>query len=72
MPQIQPGQQIAVDLKNSKPAKCSKCKKDLFIPCFKLMKVSALMNPTGKDIMVPIQYWRCLSCNTVAKEFTPM
>jgi hypothetical protein len=39
---------------------------------FLLRKVSALISPTGKETVVPIQVFACDSCNHVNKEFLPI
>ncbi len=67
MPQ---GTNIKVDIKDGKPLRCPKCKKDLFEPCQKLLYFSPLVggNPTGREIVVPSpQEWRCISCKRVIK-----
>ena len=65
---IQPGGQINVNVKDGKALRCPKCKKDLFEPCQKLLYFSPLLNPTGREIVVPSpQEWRCISCKRLLK-----
>ena len=68
--QIPQGTPIPINLKEGKPLRCSKCRKDLFEPCHKLILIGPLApsNPTGKEIMVPTpQMWRCISCKRLTK-----
>ena len=69
LPTVQPGAQIKVNMKDGKALRCPKCKKDLFEPCQKLIYFSPLVNPTGREIVMPSpQVWRCISCKRVMKD----
>jgi len=60
-PQPQP-QQIQVDLKNAIPKVCSKCDCEYFIPVIKLYTVSALVSPTGQELIANQQVLVCHDC----------
>ena len=59
--QLQPGQQIQVDLKNATPKVCE-CGSELFTPAIKLYTVSALVSPTGQEMMAQQPVLVCLEC----------
>jgi len=63
---LKPGEQIAVDLKNATQKLCE-CGKDLFIPAVKVYTVSALVSPTGQEMMAQQPVLVCLECKTLLK-----
>ena len=71
--QLQPGQQIQIDLKNAVPKVCQAqknfgaseiCGCDLFIPAVKVFTVSAIVSPTGQEMMAQQPVLVCMACNT--------
>ena len=50
---------------------CEKCEGQTFEMVFMFKKLSAVLSPTGKDTMVPLQTYRCSECKTINKEFLP-
>jgi hypothetical protein len=62
--QLQPGQQIQVDLKNATPKVCE-CGSELFTPAIKLYTVSALVSPTGQELTAQQPVLVCLECKKV-------
>ena len=46
---------------------CSKCEGEHFSPTFIIKKVSAFQSPTGEEILVPIQLYKCDGCGEVLK-----
>ena len=63
---------INVDLKQTDEIKCDECDSTVFHPAFILRKVSALLSPSGKETVIPIQVFACDSCNHVNEEFLPI
>jgi uncharacterized membrane protein len=59
--QIQPGQQIQVDLKNAIQKVCE-CGCKYFIPVIALYIVSALVSPTGQELIAQQPVLVCLEC----------
>ena len=66
MPQREEGLQI--DLSKTDTIVCEECGNASFIPAFFLKKVSALVSPTGKEAIVPIQVYSCGNCGTVPRK----
>ncbi len=62
-------QNINIDLNSVDNISCEECDNETFIPAFVLKNVSALMSPTGKDTIVPIQIFKCSKCNHVNEKF---
>jgi hypothetical protein len=62
--QLQPDQQIQVDLKNATPKVCE-CGSELFTLANKLYTVSALVSPTGQEMMAQQPVLVCLECKKV-------
>ena len=60
-----------VDLSQATDYKCEdeKCGADTFTTKYKIKKISALVSPTGQEVMVPIQVFACDVCGGVNKEF---
>ena len=61
MPQ---GQQ-QLDISKADTIVCEECGNAAFTPAFFLKKISALVSPTGKESIVPIQVFTCGSCGKV-------
>ena len=61
-------QQIQVDLKNAETMKCAKCGNSIFIQGDVIKKISAIMSPTGEEVIAPVQVFNCGSCG----ELLPM
>jgi uncharacterized Zn finger protein len=63
---------VPVNLEQTEAIKCDECASTVFHPAFILRKVSALISPTGKETVIPIQVFACDSCGHVNKEFMPI
>ena len=50
---------------------CDKCQGQIFIPVFLFKKLSAVVSPTGKTTMVPMQVFKCDDCGHINQEFLP-
>ena len=62
----QPGLQI--DISKTDTIVCDECGNASFIQAFFLKKVSALVSPTGKEAIVPIQVYSCGNCGVVPQK----
>ena len=61
----QPPQEI--DISQTDTITCEKCGNPSFIQSYFLKRVSALVSPTGKEAIVPIQVFACGNCGTIPK-----
>ena len=63
---------VNVSLDQTNEIKCDECAGTVFHPAFLLRKVSALVSPTAKESVIPIQVFACLSCGHINEEFLPI
>ena len=57
-----PKQQVQVDLKDADTMKCQKCENTIFIQGYVIKRISAIVSPTGKEVIAPIQVFNCGNC----------
>ena len=57
-----PKQQVQVDLKDADTMKCQACGNTVFIQGYVIKKISAIVSPTGKEVIAPIQVFNCGNC----------
>ena len=55
-------QQVQVDLKNAETMKCAQCGNSIFIQGYVIKKISAIVSPTVKAVIAPVQVFNCGSC----------
>ena len=60
---------MKVDIKSAKDVVCEKCNNNQFVPVFLMKQVPALLSPTGKDTMIPIQVFKCDKCSHINELF---
>ena len=61
---IPQGQQ-QIDISKADTITSDECGNASFIPAFFLKKIQALVSPTGKEAIVPIQVYSCGNCGVV-------
>ncbi len=69
-PQPQP-QRVNVNLSDAQDIVCEKCNGHFFHEVTFFKKISALVSPTGKEAIVPLQTYACLECGNINPEFLP-
>ncbi len=57
-----PKQQVQVDLKDADTMKCQKCENPVFIQGYIIKKISAIVSPTGEEVIAPVQVFNCGNC----------
>ena len=57
-----PKQQVQVDLKDADTMKCQKWENSIFIQGYVIKRISAIVSPTGKEVIAPIQVFNCGNC----------
>ena len=60
-----PQGQQQLDISKADTITCDDCGNASFIQAFFLKKISALMSPTGKEAVIPIQVFSCGNCGTI-------
>ena len=57
-----PKQQVKIDLSDADTMKCQKCGNSIFIQGYVINKISAIVSPTGNEVIAPIQVFTCGNC----------
>ena len=65
MPPREDGLQL--DISKTDTIVCEECGNASFIQAFFLKKVSALVSPTGKEAIIPMQVFSCGNCGAIPK-----
>jgi hypothetical protein len=60
-----------VDMSLAEDVQCDSCEGITFRSCFFIKKISALISPTGKETIVPVESFACNSCGHVNTQFMP-
>ena len=60
---------MKVDIKSAQDVECEECSNNQFVPVFLMKRVPALLSPTGKDTMIPIQVFKCDKCSHINELF---
>ena len=60
---------LNIDLSNVDSVTCEECKGSTFSPTFLIKKISALMSPTGKETLIPLQMFKCDKCGHINELF---
>ena len=63
--------QMKVDFSQTTAVTCESCNYDVFIPAFKMRKLSALLSPAGKETMIPMNVFACAKCGHINDAFLP-
>ena len=63
-----PKQQVKVDLSDADTMKCQKCENPIFIQGYIIKRISAIVSPTGQEVIAPVQVFNCGNCG----EMLPM
>ena len=58
-----------VDLTHAKTLECEECKCQGFKQTLMLKRLSALVSPTGREVMVPVAVFACEKCSHINQEF---
>ena len=60
---------LNIDLSNVDNIACEECEGDTFSPSFIIKQLSALMSPSGKETLIPLQIFKCDKCGHINKLF---
>lgn len=58
-------------LSNAVDIICSNCESRVFQPVLTFKKISAILSPTGEEIIIPIETCVCVKCGNINDEFNP-
>ena len=57
-----PKANVQVDLSDADTMKCQSCENPVFIQGYIIKKISAIVSPTCKEVIAPIQVFNCGNC----------
>jgi len=57
-----PKAQVQVDLKTAETMTCVECENKIFIQGYVVKRISAIVSPTGKEVIAPVQVFNCGNC----------
>ena len=57
-----PKANINVDLSDAETMICEECGNKVFLQGYVIKKISAIISPTGQEVIAPIQVFNCGSC----------
>ena len=57
-----PKAQVNVDLSDAETMSCGKCDNKIFIQGYVIKKISAIISPTGQEVIAPVQVFNCGNC----------
>ena len=60
-----PKQKVQLDLKDAETMTCQKCGNTIFIQGYVIKRISAILSPTGEEVIAPIQVFNCGNCGTM-------
>ena len=60
-----PKQQVQVDLEKAETMTCQKGGNKIFIQGYVIKKISAIMSPTGQEVIAPVQVFNCGNCGEI-------
>jgi hypothetical protein len=64
-------QNININPNDLEDVVCNKCECQTFEQIFLFKKISAVLSPTGKQTLIPLQTYRCTKCGNMNDEFLP-
>ena len=57
-----PKAKVQVDLTDAETMTCGKCDNKIFIQGYVIKKISAIISPTGQEVIAPVQVFNCGNC----------
>ena len=60
-----PQQQPQIDLSDAETMTCQKCNNKIFIKGYVIKRISAIVSPTGKEMIAPVQVFNCGNCGEI-------
>ena len=70
MNNVQNNMKMKLLLNEADDASCKECSGIYFEPIFRVKRISAIMSPSGKEAIVPVQVLRCQECHAILNDLT--
>ena len=62
---------LTAGVNNAQTVVCESCGHHIFEKGIVLKRFSAIMSPTGNEVVVPVEFFSCTKCGGVNEEFLP-
>ena len=69
--QMQSQMIMAAAIQSGEAYTCERCGHDRFTLVYLIKKISALVSPTGRDTIVPMSCFACISCHHINEDLLP-
>ena len=63
--------QVSINPNDLEDVLCEKCECQSFDLAFLFKKISAVLSPSGKESLIPIQVYKCTDCGHINDGFMP-
>ena len=63
--------QVSINPSDLTDVMCEKCDNQTFTLVFLFKKLSAILSPSGKETLVPLQVYACAKCDHINEGFLP-
>jgi hypothetical protein len=63
--------QVSINPNDLEDVLCEKCECQSFDMAFLFKKISAVLSPSGKESLIPIQVYKCTECGHINDGFMP-
>ena len=60
-----PKQQQQIDLSDAETMTCQKCGNSIFIQGYVIKRISAIVSPSGQEMIAPVQVFNCGNCGEI-------
>ena len=60
-----PKQKVQLDLKDAETMTCQKCGNKIFIQGYVIKRISAIVSPSGQEMIAPVQVFNCGNCGEI-------
>lgn len=60
-----------LDFSQANSYTCEECGNDRFVVNYLIKQFSALISPTGQEMLTPVQAFACSKCGHINKDFLP-
>ena len=67
----QAGANININPEDLEDVVCDKCENQTFEMVLMFKKLSAILSPSGKESLIPLQVYRCAECTHINDGFLP-
>ena len=60
---------LKVNPENMEETNCEECESIYFVEVYTIKRISPVLSPSGKEMFIPVQTFKCAECAHVNKNF---